>query len=42
MFLQVDYVEPSQNVVHVKMIPRIDYGQLRGVMRTTASQVKAI
>ena len=27
---QVDYVEPSHNSVHVKMIPRIDYTKMRG------------
>ena len=37
--LQVDYVEPSQNIVHLKMIPRVDYSQLRGIMRTSSSQV---
>lgn len=30
---QIDYVEPSQNQVHVKLIPRIDYTKLRGVLR---------
>nr|KAG5709174.1 hypothetical protein BaRGS_028630 [Batillaria attramentaria] len=35
---QVDYVEPSQNIVHLKMIPRIDYSQLRGIMRTSSNQ----
>ena len=37
--LQVDYVEPSQNIVHLKMIPRVDYSQPRGIMRTSSSQV---
>ncbi|XP_071104525.1 transcription elongation factor SPT5-like [Haliotis cracherodii] len=35
---QVDYVEPSQNVVHLKLIPRIDFSKPRGVFRTSASQ----
>ncbi|PVD33727.1 hypothetical protein C0Q70_04987 [Pomacea canaliculata] len=35
---QVDYVEPSQNVVHLKMIPRIDYTQPRGILRSSANQ----
>lgn len=34
----VDYMEASQNVVHLKMIPRIDYNQPRGIMRTPSSQ----
>jgi transcription elongation factor SPT5 len=38
--LQVDYVEPSQNVVHVKLIPRIDYNQPRGIMRTSSTDQK--
>ncbi|XP_076450911.1 transcription elongation factor SPT5-like isoform X2 [Babylonia areolata] len=38
---QVDYVEPSQNIVHLKMIPRIDYSQPRGIMRTASSQEQA-
>ena len=37
---QVDYVEPSQNAVHVKMIPRIDYSRMRGVMRSSADNDK--
>ncbi|XP_005096032.1 transcription elongation factor SPT5 [Aplysia californica] len=35
---QVDIVYPSQNEVDLKLIPRIDYTRLRGIMRTTASQ----
>ncbi|KAK7098266.1 transcription elongation factor SPT5-like [Littorina saxatilis] len=35
---QVDYVEPSQNIVHIKMIPRTDYSQPRGIMRTASNQ----
>ena len=34
---QVDYVEPSQNVVHLKLMPRIDYTRKRGTMRTSGS-----
>ena len=34
---QVDYVEPSQNLVHIKMIPRIDYSRKRGIMRNQNS-----
>ena len=30
---QVDYVEPSQNQVHLKLIPRIDYSRMRGALR---------
>ena len=30
---QIDFVEPSQNQVHVKLIPRIDYSKLRGHLR---------
>ena len=32
---QIDYVEPSQNQVHVKLLPRIDYSRMRGVLRGT-------
>ncbi|KAL5006667.1 hypothetical protein ScPMuIL_015473 [Solemya velum] len=32
---QVDYVEPAQNIVHLKLIPRIDYTRPRGLMRNT-------
>ncbi|XP_039248300.2 transcription elongation factor SPT5-like isoform X1 [Styela clava] len=35
---QVDYVEPSQNQVSLKLIPRIDYTRLRGVYRGTDSE----
>ncbi|XP_013417126.1 transcription elongation factor SPT5 [Lingula anatina] len=35
---QVDYVEPSQNVVHLKLIPRIDYSKMRGVLRSSANE----
>lgn len=27
---QVDFVEPAQNYVHLKLIPRIDYTKPRG------------
>ena len=30
---QVDYVEPAQNIVHLKLLPRIDYTRKRGVLR---------
>lgn len=30
---QVDYVEPSEHKVRLKLIPRIDYTRMRGVMR---------
>lgn len=33
VFKQVDYFEPAQNIVHLKMIPRIDYTKKRGVLR---------
>ena len=32
---QIDYVEPAQNIVSLKLIPRIDYSRKRGVMRTS-------
>ena len=32
---QIDYVEPAQNIVSLKRIPRIDYSRKRGVMRTS-------
>ncbi|ESO00069.1 hypothetical protein HELRODRAFT_192720 [Helobdella robusta] len=31
----VDYVDPSQNMVFLKLIPRIDYSRNRGVMKST-------
>lgn len=30
---QVDFVDPSQNSVHLKLIPRIDYNRMRGALR---------
>lgn len=36
VFKQVDYFEPAQNIVHLKMIPRIDYTKKRGVLRVQA------
>lgn len=36
---QIDYIEPSQNQVHVKLIARIDYTRRRGVLRG-AKEVK--
>ncbi|KAH3888745.1 transcription elongation factor SPT5-like [Dreissena polymorpha] len=32
---QVDYVENSQNACHLKLLPRIDYTRMRGVMRNS-------
>lgn len=29
---QVDYVEPSQNTISLKMIPRIDYDRIKARM----------
>ena len=34
---QVDFVDMAQNQVHLKLIPRIDYGRPRGALRTVAS-----
>jgi len=31
---QVDYVEPSQNMIHLKLLPRVDYTRHRGALRT--------
>ena len=31
---QVDYVDMSQNSVHLKLLPRIDYTRFRGALRT--------
>lgn len=31
--MQVDYVEQSQNQVHLKLIPRTDYSKLRGALK---------
>lgn len=30
---QVDFVDASQNTVHLKLIPRIDYTRLRGALK---------
>lgn len=35
---QVDYVDPSESKVRLKLIPRIDYGRMRGVMRSQNPQ----
>lgn len=35
---QVDYVDMAQNLVHLKLLPRIDYTRLRGALRS--SQVR--
>lgn len=32
---QVDYVEPAQNLIHLKLLPRIDYKRYRGLMKTS-------
>ncbi|XP_072045475.1 transcription elongation factor SPT5-like [Amphiura filiformis] len=34
---QVDYYDPSNNQVTLKMIPRIDYSRMRGIQRTALS-----
>lgn len=34
---QVDYVESAQNAVHLKLLPRIDYSRLRGLLRNQQS-----
>lgn len=33
---QIDYVDVSQNKVHLKLIPRIDYKKTRGALRLTS------
>merc|ERR1719187_1686241 len=38
---QVDHVDVSSNQVHLKLLPRIDYGRLRGALRSsTADDLK--
>ena len=38
---QVDYVDVASNQVHLKLLPRIDYGRLRGALRSsTADDLK--
>ncbi|XP_060070304.1 transcription elongation factor SPT5-like [Ylistrum balloti] len=37
---QVDFVEPAQNIVHLKLIPRIDYTRQRGVLRNAQDTEK--
>lgn len=32
LFVQVDYVEPSQNQISLKMIPRIDFDRIKARM----------
>ncbi|CAB0029460.1 unnamed protein product [Trichogramma brassicae] len=39
---QVDYVEMSQNQVHLKLLPRIDYTRPRGALRTAQSESEAM
>ena len=34
MNVKVDYVEPSQNVVHLKLLPRVDYTRHRGALKS--------
>ncbi len=34
---QVDYVDMGQNLVHLKLLPRIDYTRMRGALRTAAT-----
>lgn len=34
---QIDYVEPSEHKIRLKLIPRIDYTRMRGVMRSQNS-----
>lgn len=34
---QVDYVDMAQNLVHLKLLPRIDYSRMRGALRTISS-----
>ncbi len=34
---QVDWVDVAQNLVHLKLIPRIDYTRMRGALRGTVS-----
>ncbi|XP_045177406.2 transcription elongation factor SPT5-like [Mercenaria mercenaria] len=37
---QVDYVESAQNAVHLKLLPRIDYTRMRGIMRNQQSDAE--
>ena len=39
---QVDYVESAQNAVHLKLLPRIDYTRMRGIMRNQQSVSKLL
>lgn len=34
---QVDFVDPSESKVRLKLIPRVDYTRMRGVMRNSSS-----
>lgn len=34
---QVDFVDTTQNQVHLKLIPRIDYTRPRGALRNTTN-----
>jgi len=34
VMMQVDYVEPLQNVVNLKLLPRIDYTRHRGALKS--------
>lgn len=35
---QVDYYDLAQNMVHLRLLPRIDYTRLRGALRTTQTE----
>ncbi|KAL7306543.1 hypothetical protein TKK_0001235 [Trichogramma kaykai] len=39
---QIDYVDLSQNQVHLKLLPRIDYTRPRGALRTAQSESEAM
>lgn len=34
---QVDFVEPSEHKIRLKLIPRVDYTRMRGVMRNQSA-----
>lgn len=40
--LQVDYVEPSQNTISLKMIPRIDLDRIKAKMSLVGQNVNLI
>lgn len=39
---EIDFVEPSQNMVHLKLLPRIDYTRNRGVLKNTQTSVSSV